>query len=264
MKKKVVAACMTVALAAVAFGGATLAYFTDEDSQKNTFTVGDVEILLDETAVDPDDAPGDRTSEDQAFGVIMPGIDFVKDPRITNIGSQSAWVFLEIDLNKYVSLINLMGVDAYANKVGGLEGKYPGFCDFVGMLVDNSELRAEVLGRWFKGIDHSQWEVMNLNEISALVEQVSNGKNPAHLKVVVGYKQPLATKGTATFMTGFGMPKTVTQSMMDGDDAYYLNNASKSNFNTDESNFNITFTAYAVQKAGIDSLSVAYKAINRD
>lgn len=46
MKKKVVALCATVALAAVALGGATLAYFTDTDSADNTFTVGNVKIDL--------------------------------------------------------------------------------------------------------------------------------------------------------------------------------------------------------------------------
>lgn len=45
-KKKLVAACATVALAAVALGGATLAYFTDADSETNTFTVGNVKIDL--------------------------------------------------------------------------------------------------------------------------------------------------------------------------------------------------------------------------
>lgn len=46
MKKKVVALCATVALAAVALGGATLAYFTDTDNETNTFTVGNVKIDL--------------------------------------------------------------------------------------------------------------------------------------------------------------------------------------------------------------------------
>lgn len=46
MKKKVTAVCATVALAAVAMGGATLAYFTDTDKADNTFAVGNVSIDL--------------------------------------------------------------------------------------------------------------------------------------------------------------------------------------------------------------------------
>ena len=46
MKKKIVALCLCVALAVVAIGGATLAYFTDTDEATNTFTAGGVKIAL--------------------------------------------------------------------------------------------------------------------------------------------------------------------------------------------------------------------------
>lgn len=46
MKKKIVALCLCVALAVVAIGGATLAYFTDTDNETNTFTTGGVKIEL--------------------------------------------------------------------------------------------------------------------------------------------------------------------------------------------------------------------------
>ena len=46
MKKKVIAICLCVALAAVAVVGASLAYFTDTKSATNTFTVGNVKIDL--------------------------------------------------------------------------------------------------------------------------------------------------------------------------------------------------------------------------
>lgn len=46
MKKKIVTLCLVVALAAIAVVGGTLAYFTDTDTETNTFTVGNVEIDL--------------------------------------------------------------------------------------------------------------------------------------------------------------------------------------------------------------------------
>lgn len=46
MKKKIVALCLCVALAVVAIGGATLAYFTDTKTATNTFAVGNVSIDL--------------------------------------------------------------------------------------------------------------------------------------------------------------------------------------------------------------------------
>ena len=46
MKKKIVALCLVVCLAAVAVIGGTLAYFTDTDEATNTFTAGGVAIDL--------------------------------------------------------------------------------------------------------------------------------------------------------------------------------------------------------------------------
>ena len=46
MKKKLIAIFLCVALVAIAVVGASLAYFTDTDSAKNTFTVGNVKIDL--------------------------------------------------------------------------------------------------------------------------------------------------------------------------------------------------------------------------
>lgn len=46
MKKKILALSMCIALAAIAIVGASLAYFTDTKSEKNTFTVGNVKIEL--------------------------------------------------------------------------------------------------------------------------------------------------------------------------------------------------------------------------
>lgn len=46
MKKKIVSLCLVAVLAVTAIGGATLAYFTDTDTQKNTFTTGNVAIDL--------------------------------------------------------------------------------------------------------------------------------------------------------------------------------------------------------------------------
>ena len=56
MKKKIVAICLCLALAAVAVVGASLAYFTDTDEAKNTFTVGNVKIELLESSLHRENA----------------------------------------------------------------------------------------------------------------------------------------------------------------------------------------------------------------
>ena len=69
MKKKIVALCLCVALAVVAIGGATLAYFTDTDEAINTFTAGGVMIGLIEQQVN--DAGTDLEDFEQEQ-VLMP------------------------------------------------------------------------------------------------------------------------------------------------------------------------------------------------
>ena len=254
MKKKIIALCLVIALAATAVIGGTLAYFTDTTEAKvNEFTVGNVDIDLTEPSWE-----GDAT--------LMPGVSYDKDPTIT-VGekSQDAYVFLKLDMNKYVSLVNLMGVDAYKNGTGGLTGTYPGFIKFVNALASDNALRAAVLDRWFTGIKHSDWKVMNLAEISAWVNGAADQSNPKKLEVILGYigsdDDTLSAGESVTFMTAFGMPATVTASMFNGEDAYYIDSVSKSNFNTDASTFKMTFTAYAIQKAEIADIDAAYAAL---
>ena len=256
MKKKIVALCLCVALAVVAIGGATLAYFTDTtDAKTNTFTVGNVDIELTEPSWKEDDTH-----------TLMPGTSYAKNPTITvTQKSQDAYVFLKVDMNKYVSLVNLMGVDAYKNNIGGLQGTYPGFTTFVRNLAADNTLRAAVIDRWFTGINHADWKVMNLSEIMAWVEGAADQTNPTKLEIVLGYigseDDTLSAGGSVTFMTAFGMPKTVTASMFDGEDAYRIDEVSKSNFNTDSAKFKMTFTAYAIQKAEIADIDAAYTAL---
>lgn len=254
MKKKIIALCLIVALAATAVIGGTLAYFTDTtDAMVNEFTVGNVKIDLTEPSW-----KGDAT--------LMPGVVYDKDPTITvDEKSQDAYVFLKMDMNKYVSLVNLMGVDAYKNNIGGLQGDYPGFIKFVNALAADNTLRATVLDRWFVGINHSDWKVMNLDDIKAWVNGAADQTNPKKLEVILGYigteDDTLSAGEHVTFMTRFGMPKTVTASMFNGEDAYYIDGVSKSNFNTDASNFKMTFTAYAIQAAEIADIDAAYTAL---
>lgn len=109
MKKKIVALCLVVCLLAIAIVGGTLAYFTDTHAQTNTFTAGNVDITLNEAVIKKVDTPtapdygdlvavgsGERTSEDQIYGKLYPGQTICKDPTITNVGSEDAYVAAKI------------------------------------------------------------------------------------------------------------------------------------------------------------------------
>ena len=71
MKKKLTVIFLCVALAAIAIVGASLAYFTDTKSAKNTFTVGNVKIDLIESQFhrEGNDNSGDTTIPDPTHKV---------------------------------------------------------------------------------------------------------------------------------------------------------------------------------------------------
>ncbi len=123
MKKKIVALCLCVALAVVAIGGATLAYFTDTDEANNTFTVGNVEIKLDETNVD--DPQGDRVQENSYK--LIPGVSYVKDPTITVLkGSEDCYVRMKVTLNNASKIIAMCTDPEFAEDgPTGVEDAFP-------------------------------------------------------------------------------------------------------------------------------------------
>ena len=78
---------------------ATMAYLTDDDSVVNTFTVGKVQINLDETDYDKDSNEADNVTVDDVVRDkankyhLLPGQSYVKDPTVTVLkGSDSSYV----------------------------------------------------------------------------------------------------------------------------------------------------------------------------
>ena len=90
-KKKIISICLAVCLIAIAVTGFSLAYFTDNDSKTNTFTVGNVDIEL----VEPTWEQNDNyvaSSDDANSGLtnVQPGVAYTKDPTVNNIGANDA------------------------------------------------------------------------------------------------------------------------------------------------------------------------------
>lgn len=88
-------------LAGVLLIGGIFAYFTDTDDAVNTFTVGKVDIDLEEPGWDPDNPPVD----------IVPNKVITKDPQVRNTGKNDAFVFVEIS----VPVANISVADAQGN-----------------------------------------------------------------------------------------------------------------------------------------------------
>ena len=101
MKKKILVACLCVALAVLTIAGTTLAYLTSTDKVENTFTVGNVSIKLDEAEVNTDGTlvEGAERVKTNSYK-LMPGHTYIKDPTITVLkGSEDCYVRMKVTLN---------------------------------------------------------------------------------------------------------------------------------------------------------------------
>ena len=101
MKNKILALSMCIALAAIAIVGASLAYFTDTKTATNTFTMGNVQIKLDETNVN--DSEGDRVTSN-VYNV-YPGAVVTKDPIVHNIGKNGAYIRATVNVSNWMNLV---------------------------------------------------------------------------------------------------------------------------------------------------------------
>ena len=116
MKKKILALCLVVALAATAVIGGTLAYFTDTDTEDNIFTVGNIKIDLEETF--------------EQGSKLMPGSvnrnNVKKEVWVKNTGSNPAYMWIEVlipdeldDSNAANNALHFNAWDTYL-----VDGKY--------------------------------------------------------------------------------------------------------------------------------------------
>lgn len=97
MKKNKTFLAAIVLLLLFVVGGA-VAYFTDTDTKTNTFTIGNVDIDLEETAWDALTDDNDNDIPDDAEDM-MPGESVTKDPVIRNLSTKNpAYVFAKVEV----------------------------------------------------------------------------------------------------------------------------------------------------------------------
>lgn len=112
MKKKIVSVCLVVCLLATAIIGTTLAYFTDDATVTNTFTVGKVTITMDETDVNIyGEKDGDTRVTANEYKLI-PGRSYTKDPTIrVGADSEDCYLFVTIDngISGVIEALDLTG-----------------------------------------------------------------------------------------------------------------------------------------------------------
>lgn len=122
--------CAVLLVAASVLG--TMAYLTDSKDVKNTFTVGNVAIKLDEAKVDEmgnlvknqDDTLADRVTQNEYK--LLPNHTYVKDPTVTVLKpSVDSYVRMKVTFNKASQIIAMCTDPEYADEVTGVENAFP-------------------------------------------------------------------------------------------------------------------------------------------
>ena len=136
VKKALLICVCVVALVCVTVMG-TLAWLTDNDSVENTFTVGQVDITVDETKVDANGTPvdgADRVKENQYH--ILPGMEYTKDPTMTVIkGSEDSYVRMILTVHNasdVQAILTKYSLGDFSALIGGWDANtwlYQGFTE---------------------------------------------------------------------------------------------------------------------------------------
>lgn len=122
--------CAVLLVAASVLG--TMAYLTDSKDVKNTFTVGNVAIKLDEAKVDDmgnlvknqDGTLADRVIQNEYK--LLPGHTYVKDPTVTvQAPSVASYVRMKVTFNNADKIIALCTDPEFEGEVTGVENAFP-------------------------------------------------------------------------------------------------------------------------------------------
>ena len=117
--------CAVLLVAASVLG--TMAYLTSTAKVENTFTIGKVEIKLDEAKVTADGIPVEGAARVTANSYkLMPGTTYTKDPTVTVLkGSEDSYVRMKVTFNNAKEIIALCTDPEFADEVTGTENAFP-------------------------------------------------------------------------------------------------------------------------------------------
>lgn len=97
------------AIASLLLVGTTSAYFTDQEEKVNTFTVGKIDISLEEPKWDKKPDENGNKIPDEAEHM-TPNQTIVKDPQVKNTGLNDAFVYLTVEVPcKQIVTVNADG-----------------------------------------------------------------------------------------------------------------------------------------------------------
>ena len=181
MKKRTLALILALVLVFGAAVGGTIAYLTSNDSVTNTFTVGKVEITLDEAKVNEYGAAVTPAARVDANSYkLIPGHTYIKDPTVhVDANSENCWLFVKVE----------NGIANYEAATSTEEGGYKRIADQI--TANGWKALDGVTGVYYKqytkGQTNKDFVVFNNFEIADSANQLDGwtGITPAATKIVV-------------------------------------------------------------------------------
>lgn len=142
MKKKTLLIITSMILVAAISVMGTLAWLTDTDTAVNTFTIGQVDILLDEADVDENgklilDDEGNRVERVKGNEYhLIPGQTYIKDPTVTvQAGSESSYIRMILTVHNASAVQDILdkyNLGDFSVLIGGWDAEtwlYEGFTE---------------------------------------------------------------------------------------------------------------------------------------
>lgn len=229
-KKSIVLVATALMLMASLIVGGTLAYFTDTDENENVFTMGNVDIVLDEAPVervedewianDQADRVKENTYED-----IFPGAVLPKDPIVHNEGSYGAFVRVKVTVVNGMTMLPM-----YAEDDTLTDSLYDDcFMEMVGALGEG-------------------WKITDGIDAAEAMEKVMNGDTDATF--VITYADELAAEAdTTAVFNEISIPGNWTQEDM-------------RLVSIQDTGFEINVFAEAIQADGFAGVDAAFEAFD--
>ena len=187
MKKKLLIMSVAMVLVCAFAVGMTIAYLTSTDEVVNTFTVGNVQIELDEAEVDaygkPVGSPAPRVTGNSYK--LIPGHTYTKDPTVTVLsGSESSYIKMTVTVTKSDVLDDIFAPNG-ADLTSIFDG-YDGTTWIYKDITEDNENKTRTYEFWYKTAVDAREDAVKLEPLftSIVVPNFITGDQLAELQTM--------------------------------------------------------------------------------
>ena len=217
-RKKIITLALVAVIVVTVVAGASIAYFSDNKTARNTFTMGNVEIALDEAPIDNEGhaVDGDRViANDYGIEAVYPGAVLDKDPTVHNTGSNPAYIRATVNVSDWVNLCSTFYPDFKATFPN--EGYEEALALLVGNLGDGWSVVGVESGDTFQNGQQDAKFILKYADVLAAGEDTTpmftkvyipttfgdNGNNAETFKEIKITAQAMQTNGFASWEDAF-------------------------------------------------------------